>query len=108
MAEGCASTSSRNHAELERRILVDSREQPSSAWFQNHPHVRAKLDAADYSLEGCEHLVGIERKSGPDLIACVGRERGRFTRMLERWPTSRRAASKSLTPKPSPTSGARL
>ena len=42
------------------------------------------LDTGDYSLLGCEHVVRIERKSLPDLIGCVGRDRDRFEREVQR------------------------
>lgn len=45
---------------------------------------RAALDTADYSIRGLEHLVAVERKSLPDLLACVGVQRGRFKRELQR------------------------
>lgn len=42
------------------------------------------LDTGDYSIQGLEHVVRVERKSLPDLIACVGRERERFQREVDR------------------------
>lgn len=45
---------------------------------------RRGLDTGDYSILGLEHAVAIERKSLPDLIACVGIERERFERELKR------------------------
>jgi DNA excision repair protein ERCC-4 len=42
------------------------------------------LDTGDYSIQGLEHVVRVERKSLPDLIACVGRERERFDREVQR------------------------
>ena len=42
------------------------------------------LAAGDYSISGLQHLVSIERKSLDDLLACVGRDRDRFTRELQR------------------------
>jgi len=46
--------------------------------------VSGTLDTGDYSLQGCEHIVRIERKSLSDLIGCVGRERDRFDREVQR------------------------
>lgn len=46
--------------------------------------VAGTLDTGDYSVQGLEHLVAIERKSIPDLVACVGRERPRFDRECQR------------------------
>lgn len=40
--------------------------------------VVGKLSTADYSVVGLEKRVAIERKSLPDLLRCVGRERDRF------------------------------
>jgi DNA excision repair protein ERCC-4 len=42
------------------------------------------LDTGDYSLSGCEHIVRIERKSLDDLLGCVGRDRERFDREVQR------------------------
>ncbi len=42
------------------------------------------LDTGDYSLAGCEHVVRIERKSLDDLLGCVGRDRERFDREVQR------------------------
>lgn len=42
------------------------------------------LDTGDYSVQGLEHVVRIERKSLPDIIACVGRERDRFDKEVQR------------------------
>ena len=42
------------------------------------------LATGDYSLKGLEHLVCIERKSLDDLLGCVGRDRDRFERELQR------------------------
>lgn len=45
---------------------------------------RATLTTGDYSLKGLEHVIAIERKSEADLLACVGRERERFDREVQR------------------------
>lgn len=45
---------------------------------------RGTLDTGDYSLLGCEHVVRVERKSLDDLLGCVGRERERFEREVNR------------------------
>ena len=68
-----------------RRVIVDTREQ--KAWTfeeQGLEIVRAPLDAGDYSLEGLELRVSIERKSLADWIKTVTYERKRFYRELER------------------------
>ncbi len=75
-------------------FLVDSREQNP---FQFGPPVKDKfrdggtfvrgLGEGDYSVcidSGAPLMVRLERKSHIDLLACVGRERERFERELER------------------------
>ena len=64
-------------------IIIDTREQAPFT-FANLPSEPGTLDAGDYSVRGLEHLVAVERKSVDDLLACVGRERGRFKRELQR------------------------
>lgn len=63
--------------------VIDSREQTP---FDLSP-LRAEtftLDTGDYSVFGLEHVVAIERKSLPDLVACVGVERERFDKEVMR------------------------
>ena len=43
-----------------------------------------KLNAGDYSLEGYENSVAVERKSKEDAWGCVGAGRRRFEACLER------------------------
>ena len=64
-------------------IPIDTREQEPLT-FANLPTQPATLDAGDYSVFGISHHVAVERKSLPDLLACVGRERDRFKRELQR------------------------
>jgi DNA excision repair protein ERCC-4 len=42
------------------------------------------LTTGDYSVKGLEHVVSIERKSMPDLIGCVGVNRERFDKEVQR------------------------
>lgn len=42
------------------------------------------LATGDYSIRGLQHVVAIERKSLPDLLCCVGTERDRFDREVQR------------------------
>ncbi len=42
------------------------------------------LETGDYSIKGLEHVVRIERKSLEDLLGCVGRDRERFDREVQR------------------------
>jgi DNA excision repair protein ERCC-4 len=42
------------------------------------------LATGDYSIKGLEHLIAVERKSAEDMLACIGRERERFDREVQR------------------------
>lgn len=64
-------------------VLIDSREQIPFT-FERCPTQTATLATGDYSVAGLEHLIAVERKSLADLVACVGRERARFERELQR------------------------
>lgn len=68
---------------IEPTIIIDTREQVPWS-FCNLPNEPGTLAAGDYSVRGLTHLISIERKSLPDLLACVGRERDRFRRELAR------------------------
>jgi ERCC4-type nuclease len=64
-------------------VVVDTREQ--KRWdVAPMQSVTATLDTGDYSVRGLEHVVRVERKSLPDLLACVGRDRQRFDREIRR------------------------
>lgn len=66
------------------KVIVDTREQtPWSFDGQGIATIRRKLDAGDYSIEGLEHRVAIERKSIDDWTGTVLRDRARFYRELE-------------------------
>ena len=69
------------------KLIIDSREQAPFTF--NHERygvetVRGALTVGDYSLAGLEDRVAVERKSLPDLVQCLGRERDRFERELQR------------------------
>ena len=70
------------------RVLVDSREQrPFSFAGPRYEGVEvetAALTIGDYSLGGLADKVAVERKELPDLVQCLGRERERFERELQR------------------------
>ena len=70
------------------KIIVDSREQAPFAFsgdaYRGTEVVTGTLDTGDYSLAGLADKVAVERKSVPDLVACLGRERERFERELLR------------------------
>lgn len=64
-------------------VIIDSREQ--TPWvFHNLPSCQGTLSTADYSILHLEHLVGIERKTLADFVACCGYGRERFSRELLR------------------------
>lgn len=68
-------------------IVIDSREQAPFSF--RHERYEAKtrkgtLTVGDYSLAGLEDKVAVERKSLPDLVICLARERERFERELAR------------------------
>jgi ERCC4-type nuclease len=70
------------------KIVVDSREQMPFT-FHHEKYVgtvveAGTLDTGDYSLVGLTDRIAVERKSLPDLVACLGRERERFERELQR------------------------
>ena len=68
-------------------ILVDSREQKPFFFEHERYDVQIQpgaLTVGDYSLAGLQDKVAVERKSLPDLVGCLGRERERFERELQR------------------------
>ena len=68
-------------------IVVDSREQAPFSFAHERYEAQVQpgtLSVGDYSLVGLEDKVAVERKSLPDLVACLGRERERFERELLR------------------------
>ena len=69
------------------KILVDSREQRPFNFEHERYDVQIQpgtLTVGDYSLAGLQDKVAVERKSLPDLVGCLGRERERFERELQR------------------------
>ena len=69
-------------------VIQDSREQlPFTFEHERYADVQIQsgtLNIGDYSLRGLEDKVAVERKSLPDLVQCLGRERERFERELQR------------------------
>jgi ERCC4-type nuclease len=70
-------------------VLVDTREKDPFALCENHPNWikgerRATLKTGDYSVEGMEDLLALERKSLADLVACTVSYRQRFLAACER------------------------
>ena len=70
------------------QIIVDSREQlPFTFSHERYADVQIQsgtLNVGDYSLRGLEDKVAVERKSLQDLVQCLGRERQRFEKELQR------------------------
>lgn len=69
-------------------IYVDTREQKPYIFNKTKNcmgSILTKLDAGDYTIEGCEDLIRIERKSSvTELFINLGRERERFYNEIER------------------------
>jgi ERCC4-type nuclease len=67
-------------------IVIDSREQRpySFAAWQGAPPVTRALPAGDYSVDGLEHRIAIERKSLSDAYGTFGGGRDRFERELQK------------------------
>ena len=70
------------------RITIDSREPWPHPWAAHFsPDVRlerAGLETGDVALAALPDGVVVERKTVADLLACIGRERERFERELQR------------------------
>lgn len=67
------------------KIIIDSREQCGYT-FQTFgaETIISTLPSGDYSIAGMETYVSVERKKLSDLLNCLGSERARFFRELER------------------------
>lgn len=68
-------------------LIIDSREQ--SPLFLDHlpkglTMKRDTLQVGDYSILGFESQIAVERKTIPDLLNCLGNDRERFKRELEK------------------------
>jgi DNA excision repair protein ERCC-4 len=63
--------------------VIDTREQIPLCL---HPlkAVTQTLTTGDYSVLGLEEVISVERKSLPDLLHCVGRDRRRFEKEIQR------------------------
>ncbi len=64
--------------------LIDTREQFPLELPSLAPPVIATLATGDYSVMGLTNVVAIERKSLDDLLGCIGQERERFDREVQR------------------------
>ena len=67
------------------KVVVDSREKEPYS-FDSHciATIRRALPTGDYTLEGFEESIAVERKTLDDFVSTVIRSRERFTRELER------------------------
>ncbi len=70
------------------RLIVDNREPKEHGWF-SHFSVDVKiewgtLETGDFALAALPDAAVVERKAVGDLLACLGRERQRFERELQR------------------------
>jgi ERCC4-type nuclease len=73
-------------------VIIDTREQePYSFPTDRVTPVRRALPAGDYSLEGRETEIAVERKSLADFVSTVIRGRERFRKELVRLESYRRA-----------------
>jgi DNA excision repair protein ERCC-4 len=67
------------------RVIIDTREQEPLFFDPAKIECVSKaLKTGDYSLEGFEDQVSVERKSLDDLVSTITRSRKRFARELER------------------------
>lgn len=67
------------------KIVIDTREQEPFLFVGYDCETESGgLAVGDYSLTGLSDKVAVERKSLPDLVMCLGRERERFERELQR------------------------
>lgn len=70
-------------------VLVDTREQLPLPLFSNHSNWiggerKVTLKTGDYSIEGMEKLLSLERKSLADIVSCTVTYRPRFLTACER------------------------
>ena len=65
----------------EYNIITDTREQ-QPLWNKNT--IRKTLKTGDYSIEGYEEEISIERKTLPDLFGTLGKGHARFKKELTR------------------------
>ncbi len=69
----------------DNKIIIDTREQQLlefDGWEAGT--LRQCLKTGDYSLEGFKNLIAVERKSLPDLLSCLGKNRKRFYEQMDR------------------------
>jgi len=64
-------------------IIIDTREKHPFAFSDRVTTIRKALPAGDYSVEGFETALAVERKTLDDYISTVVHARGRFARELQ-------------------------
>lgn len=67
-------------------VLIKDTREPELAWdaYFAAPTITKKLDVGDYSLQGFEDKIAVERKTLDDLVGCLTKGRDRFERELQR------------------------
>ena len=67
-------------------VLIKDTREPELAWnvYFTAPTITKKLDTGDYSLQGFEDKIAVERKTLDDLVGCLTKGRDRFERELQR------------------------
>ncbi len=66
-------------------VIIDTREQEPYGFDPDLVRpVRRALPAGDYSIDGLEETIAVERKTLDDFVGTVMRARGRFYRELRR------------------------
>ena len=64
-------------------VVIDTREQKPLE-FSRLTAIRGTLHTGDYSVQGLEGVVAVERKSVPDMVNSLTKERARFMAEIER------------------------
>ncbi len=70
-----------SETETRTPIISDTREQQP---YKFPEATEDALETGDYSIRGLEDQVAVERKTRNDLLGCIGQDRERFERELER------------------------
>lgn len=79
----------RSHSVPKPVVIVDTREKEPLPIYGNHPNWiagerRGTLKTGDYTVEGMETLLCLERKSLADIVACAVSDRKRFLKVCSR------------------------
>jgi ERCC4-type nuclease len=70
-------------------VVINTREQEPFPLYANHPNwidgeTRNALETGDYTIQGMEHLLALERKRLADIFACTVTDRAGFIAECER------------------------